>query len=253
MTTVSIITPFYNPSHEKVIRSRNSINIQTCKDFEWIQVDDGSDDGGSYEYDIRLDRNYGPSVARNVGFQISSGDIITYLDMGDELNPHRVENLIDLFNKHNIEVLFSAYYIMYPPHDTREKVDHFDVMGVNPHYPTAFEYIQLLKRYNISIPLGVAHTRKPFVLAGGFQRGIVCGEDGILWRRMIDHIGPNRAMFSDDIAGTYIVSSNGQSRTQRRFEMGGFAFDGSRNDNGKYLDEYWFSEYNSKGLYDGMD
>lgn len=249
MPTVSVITPFFNPTHEQVIRSRKSIMNQTNKDFEWIQVDDGSNNDMSYEYDIRLERNYGPSVARNVGFQISSGDIITYLDMGDELNPQRVENIINLFSKYRINIVFSAYYI----HQLGipKLFNHFNWIGT-PRFPTAVEYVKLLQHQNIATPLGVAHTRIPFVQIGGFQRGIVCGEDGILWRRFTNSVKPDTILFSDDIAGTYYVldDNSSQSRTQRRFEMGGFAFDGSRNDNGKYLDDNWFKTYSSGGLYD---
>jgi glycosyltransferase involved in cell wall biosynthesis len=243
---VSVITPVYNPKLSDWVKSRASVLEQTSKDFEWIVVDDGSTEDRLFEYDILLDRNYGPSVARNVGFQISSGDIITYLDLGDELHPNRVENLIKLFS-HNVELCFSAYNIT---QGTNSVVfDHLEYIG-KPKYPTAFEYVQLLRKQNIAIPLGVAHTRRPFVECGGFQRGIVCGEDGILWRRMLDKTPLANILFSNDVAGTYYINSNGQSRTQRRFEMGGFAFDGGRNDNGAYLDEEWFRSYNSKGLYD---
>lgn len=249
MPTVSIITPAYNVDDKKYGISLGSIENQTSKDFEWIVVGDGYADNKFHHWtDAYTEKNYGPSVARNIGFQISSGDIITYLDMGDELAKDRVENLINLFSKYPVDILFSAYYIIEQGRAFR--FDHFNWLGKHPDFPTAFEYIQLLQKQNISVPLGVAHTRKPFVLAGGFQRGIVCGEDGILWRRMVDMIGPNRGMFSDDIAGYYHIAENGQSRTQRRFEMGGFAFDGSKNDNGKYLDKDWYENYSSEGYYE---
>lgn len=250
MAKVSIITPIYNMTDIQYEISAESLNNQTSKDFEWIIVDDGSTEKNYVGTlaDITLNRNYGPSVARNIGFQISSGDIITYLDMGDELNPERVENIINLFEKNKCQLLFSAYRIVFPSNHY-QTFDHLNHIGTEV-FPTAFDYIQLLKKQNLAIPLGVAHTRKPFVECGGFQRGIVCGEDGILWRRMVEKLQLNQILFSDDIAGTYFISENGQSRTQRRFEMGGFAFDGSRKDNGKYLDENWYATYSSKGLYD---
>lgn len=248
MIKVSIITPFYNPSPEIFDISISSIEKQTSKDFEWIQINDGSDNQYKYYGDVVLDKNYGPSVARNIGFQISSGNIITYLDMGDELDPNRVENLIKLFDNYNMELIFSAYNIV--EGDVKERFDHFNWIGRASRFPTAVEYIKLLQYQNITVPLGVAHTRRPFVQVGGFQRGIVCGEDGILWRRMVGVIPPTNILFSDDVAGTYYVSNMGQSRTQRRFEMGGFAFDGSRNDNGRYLDESWYKNFTSEELYD---
>jgi glycosyltransferase involved in cell wall biosynthesis len=247
MTKVSIITSIYNSTYEMYERSLDSINAQTSKDFEWIVVDDGSERIPENIFDVRLDKNYGPSVARNVGFQISSGDIITYLDIGDELAPNRVENIINLFESNKCEMLFSAYYMV--EHEQPFIFDPLQYIGTSK-FPTAFDFLRVLNKDNISIPLGVAHTRRPFVLSGGFQRGIVCGEDGILWRRMVGKMDLNKILFSDDVAGTYYISENGQSRTQRRFEMGGFAFDGDQKDNGKYLDREWFETFSSKGLYD---
>jgi hypothetical protein len=166
------------------------------------------------------------------------------LDLGDELAPNRVENLIYLFDNYKLEFLFSAYNIF--QRGETYLVDHTRLFKML--HPS--EYLRRIQKVNLSIPLGTAHTRKPFVECGGFQRGIVCGEDGILWRRMIDRIEPTSILFSSEVAGTYYVNETGQSRTQRRFEMGGFAFDGSRNDNGKYLDKEWFDHYWSNGLYD---
>jgi glycosyltransferase involved in cell wall biosynthesis len=241
-------------------RTMKSIVNQTNKNFEWVVVTDGLNTSGfSAYYDevpsmktVTLWDNYGPSVARNVGFQISDGDIITYLDSDDELSEGRVAQILDIWEKYSVDLLFSGYYIVeeeksfllnhFNYFDNKEKVGGFK---------DASEYLKLLQKQNISIPMGVAHSRKAFVEAGGFQRGIVCGEDGILWRRMIDNLEPSRIMFSDYVAGKYHVNQSGQSRKQPRFEMGGFAFDGSKNDNGKYLDEEWFKTYSSVNLFDG--
>jgi glycosyltransferase involved in cell wall biosynthesis len=246
MPKVSIITPCYNSQVHEFSRSLESINSQTERDFEWIIVNDGSTDDLGFPVEISLDKNYGPSVARNVGFQIASGEIITYLDMGDELYHDRVENLIKLYSDYQVQLSFAGYNIINPDGELRA-FNHFHYIGVSH---GAVDWINLFQKQNLSIPMGVSHTRRPFVITGGFQRGIVCGEDGVLWRRMIDNTDPSEIVFTDEIAGNYFVSENGQSRTQRRFEMGGFALDGSRNDNGKYLDESWYSQYSSEEWYE---
>jgi glycosyltransferase involved in cell wall biosynthesis len=253
---VSIITPSYNMVYSEFERSRESVSNQTNKNFEWVMVEDGEPIDRLYARSekvklITLSENYGPSVARNVGVATSKGNIITYLDMGDELNKDRIQHIIEIYEMYpNIEILFDSYTI----------VEKYDIS-----YPYDILYYHnrfLEKRYNngligelehrnITIPLGVSHKRKPFAEVGGFQPGIVCGEDGILWRRMCNRINPENIMFSDFNSGNYYVSQTGQSRTQRRFDAGGFAFDGNRNDNGAYLDEDWFKNFSSKGLYDG--
>ena len=246
---VSIITPAYFPTWEEYINTKESIDRQTNKNFEWIIVSDG--DMGffknheyDYDSDILLKENYGPSVARNLAFQISTGDIITYVDMGDILNEDRIDSIIKMFTKYDIELLFSSYGIGYPD-GNGHIFNHFDFIG---NTLSAFDYIKLLEKQNISTPLGVAHTRKPFVEVGGFQRGIVCGEDGVLWRRMWQHINPHKILFSDQLAGTYFIKEDSQARTQRRFSMGGFAIGPDKN--GSELDNNWFKNYNSKDLFD---
>ena len=196
--------------------------------------------------------NYGPSVARNVGFQVADGDIITYLDLGDELSEGRIAHIVEMFTKYpKTKLLFDSYIIQYP-NKKEVTFDHFviaDRLGID------FEsYKNLSKLQNISIPMGVAHMRKPFVEVGGFQRGIVCGEDGILWRRMIEKLDGEEIMFTNASSGTYYISETGQSRTQRRFEQGGFAFDAKNplGSNGQYLDKNWFETYSSKGLYEEL-
>lgn len=249
MPRVSIITPVYNATDEMFEKSYESVIGQTSlnKNFEWIIVDDGSNpDIYSRIRDITLDQNYGAAVARNIGFQISSGDIITYLDMGDELASDRVENLIKTFDENKCELLFSGYEIV----EVNGQHYNFNPFSWIGNTMSAYDYLRLLQKQNISIPLGTAHTRKPFVECGGFQRGIVCGEDGILWRRMVDKLLSTHVLISDDMAGTYYVNPDGQSRTQRRPDMGGFAFDGNLHDNGKYLDKDWFETYSSEGYYD---
>jgi len=245
---VSIITATNREISERALRS---IENQTNKNFEWIVVQDGSfpiDLPEQHKF-VTLWNNYGPSVARNIGFQVSDGDIITYLDSDDELNPNRVMHLLWMWENYPfVELLFSGYHMV--GEGWESTFSHIKLMNGRT---DASEYVKWLNTQNISIPLGVAHTRKSFVESGGFQRGIVCGEDGILWRRMYEKLDPSHIMFDDSVAGVYHINQSGQSRLQPRFEMGGFAFDGSRRDNGKYLDEDWFTTFNSVNLFEERD
>jgi len=228
------------------------LNQKTKAEFEWVIVEDGLELPPEYSQYIdlsnvkvkrvKLGNNYGPSVARNVGFQVSTGSVITYVDMGDTLFPNRIDVLSLVFFdseiSKNLHVLFSDYIV------SQGGLQHKVVF-----YP---ESLQHLRKKNISIPMGVAHTRRAFMEAGGFQPGIVCGEDGILWRRMYDILGETVFGVCHAEAGIYYVSSEGQSRTQRRFEMGGFAFDAGNPEgsHGQYLDNDWFTKYSSEGYYE---
>ena len=79
---MSVIVPTYN-RESTIIGSINSILEQTYQNLECIVVDDGSQDhtkdvvsrieDSRVRY-IKLEKNSGPSVARNVGIRESSGD-----------------------------------------------------------------------------------------------------------------------------------------------------------------------------------
>jgi glycosyltransferase involved in cell wall biosynthesis len=252
---VSIITPIYKPSEHEFERTYYSVATQTSSNYEWILLIDGTAD---YLFDfvpqlqdvahmdltkiVTLWDNYGPSVARNTGFQVSDGDIITYVDVGDELDEYRIEHTIGYFKEFkDIDILLSPYTII------QEGLQPFvyDPRLIIANYFGSLE--KALKQTNISIPLGMAHNRSSFIRVGGFQPGIVCGEDGILLRRMVEY-GNAKVMMSQFISGIYYASEVGQSRTQRRFDMGGFAFDAGNlgGKHGQYLDEAWFSEFHSR-------
>ena len=46
MKTITIFTPTYNRANT-LVRTYKSLCYQTCKDFEWLIVDDGSNDNTS--------------------------------------------------------------------------------------------------------------------------------------------------------------------------------------------------------------
>jgi glycosyltransferase involved in cell wall biosynthesis len=99
---ISIITPLFNRA-QLVRETWDSIKNQTCPDWEWIVVDDGSTDGGDLfisslaETDNRVklyyrkDGNKGPSRCRNIGAQIAQGDFLLFLDSDDLLTKNCIE------------------------------------------------------------------------------------------------------------------------------------------------------------------
>lgn len=250
---ISIITATKSV-HDMSNRAIHSIESQTNKDFEWVIVFDGcnpcEDNHISCNHakikQIDLGSNYGPSVARNVGFMVSNGDIIIYLDADDELSPKRIQEVSEWFDQNkDKKVLLTPYTL----------VQGKSSANFCPHCYLNSKQIGLanhLQKENITIPLGLAHTRDCWYAAGGFQRGIVCGEDGIFLRRVVDKLGENVVGFSHSFSGNYYIYDNGQSRTQRRFTEGGFAFDAgnAEGSNGNYLDKDWFSTYSSVKLFD---
>ncbi|MDY6902704.1 MAG: glycosyltransferase family 2 protein [Cyanobacteriota bacterium] len=96
---LSIIIPTYNRPHF-LPRAVKSALQQTMEEVEVIVVDDGSDEPVSLiEHPrlkvIRLAKNSGNAVARNVGLKAAKGRYVTYLDDDDQLLPNMAQVSLD--------------------------------------------------------------------------------------------------------------------------------------------------------------
>ncbi|MDD6357398.1 MAG: glycosyltransferase [Bacteroidales bacterium] len=101
---VSVIVPIYNTS--KYIRECiSSIFSQTYRDWELILVDDGSDDD-SYKIAeamianrtncyLYIQKNSGPSSARNNGISHANGEYILFVDSDDVLEVNHIASFIE--------------------------------------------------------------------------------------------------------------------------------------------------------------
>lgn len=91
MVKVSFIVPVYN-AQDYIKECIESILMQTYDSLELILVDDGSKDNSleiceSFLFDKRVivvhQENSGPSVARNKGLDLASGELIAFIDSDD--------------------------------------------------------------------------------------------------------------------------------------------------------------------------
>ena len=105
---ISIITPVYNGARY-IEGCIETVMDQNHPNFEHIIVDGGSTDGTveiinryAAEYDhIRWvsEKDKGQSDAMNKGFEMSSGEIIGYLNADDYFNPGAFEAVLPYFDK----------------------------------------------------------------------------------------------------------------------------------------------------------
>lgn len=105
---LTIFTPTYN-REQTLPRLFESLKAQTCKDFEWLVIDDGSTDGSSLLFqtwmveDNGFPINYtrvengGKLRALNRGIQMAHGDYFLILDSDDLLRPEAVRSIYDCF------------------------------------------------------------------------------------------------------------------------------------------------------------
>ena len=82
MATLTVFTPAYNRAHT-LPRTYESLQKQSCKDFVWLIVDDGSKDNSGClcdeftQQDSKIHvihkQNAGQGLARNDGLNIAKG------------------------------------------------------------------------------------------------------------------------------------------------------------------------------------
>lgn len=104
MSKVSVIIPTYN-CDRFIPEAIESVLRQTYQDYEIIVVDDGSTDQTCqvlepYRNKIRYfyQENQGVAVARNLGWEMATGELIAFLDHDDFWLPQKLELQVACFD-----------------------------------------------------------------------------------------------------------------------------------------------------------
>lgn len=103
---ITVFTPTYNRKN-LLLKLKKSLDAQTSKNFEWIIVDDGSNDGtdklvSSWQNQV-LDyhliyvkqKNQGKHIAFNVGVENATTDWFFCVDSDDTLTPDTIKIIIE--------------------------------------------------------------------------------------------------------------------------------------------------------------
>lgn len=110
MKTLTIFTPAYNRAHT-IGRTYESLLRQTCKDFEWLVVDDGSTDNtrelieawiAEAKIPIRYIRqeNQGMHGAHNTAYRNITTELNTCIDSDDWMPDNAVEKIVNFWREH---------------------------------------------------------------------------------------------------------------------------------------------------------
>jgi len=115
---VSIIIPVYNA--EKYIKQTiETIKGQVYGNWEAVFVDDCSTDKSAeiIKKDvsnkiklIKLNKNSGPAIARNIGIEVSEGKYVCFLDADDLWKKDKLEKQINFMKKKNCAFSYTSYY-----------------------------------------------------------------------------------------------------------------------------------------------
>lgn len=131
---VSVIVPVYNVE-QYLKKCLDSIICQTFKDLEIILVDDGSTDSSGaicdnyQKVDSRIKvvhkKNGGLADARNVGFSISTGDYISFIDSDDWVDKYFIETLYTCCIDNNAQMAVCRIYDRYSEDEVLEEYEPF--------------------------------------------------------------------------------------------------------------------------------
>ncbi|MFC4211319.1 glycosyltransferase family 2 protein [Pedobacter lithocola] len=112
---ISIIIPAYN-AEQTIVQTLDSVYNSTYTEFEVIVINDGSTDDTlllleQYPKPIKIysTENKGVSNARNLGFDISIGDYIQYLDADDLLLPDKLNVQVKALKENNTGVAYGDW------------------------------------------------------------------------------------------------------------------------------------------------
>ncbi len=116
---ISIITPAFNAANF-ICETIESVQGQTCKDWEMIIVDDCSTDGtavlvkGYSEKDSRIRiicarQNGGVANARNIGLEAAKGDYIAFIDSDDLWKPEKLEKQMAFMQEKGCVLSYSDF------------------------------------------------------------------------------------------------------------------------------------------------
>lgn len=115
---ISVIVPVYN-CEEYLPALLDSVLAQTYQNFEIILINDGSQDnsGGicdAYKQkDTRIrvihQENRGVSHARNQGLAMAAGDVVSFIDSDDILEPDMYELLVKTMQEHAADITHCGY------------------------------------------------------------------------------------------------------------------------------------------------
>lgn len=110
MPILTVFTPAYNRAHT-LPRTYASLVAQTCKDFEWLIVDDGSSDGtralvrgwieeGKIKILYIYQENQGMHGAHNTAYKNITTELNTCIDSDDYMPSDAVEKIVSFWKAH---------------------------------------------------------------------------------------------------------------------------------------------------------
>lgn len=204
--SVAIIMPSYD-SEKFIAESIESVLAQTYSNWELIIVDDCSPDDSNKiitkyvdnDYRIKLiklQKNSGPAVARNMAIEAASGRYIAFLDSDDVWLPNKLEIQINFMRENDLAFTYSSYGLIGEDNErlgvfiTKDKISYFD----------------MLKTCSVGCLTAIYDTEK---IGKQYMPLILKRQDYGLWLKILRLIGETRGILEP--LATYRIRKNSVS------------------------------------------
>lgn len=194
---ISIIIPTYNRANV-LEQTLDSVLRQTYTNWECILVDDGSTDAtdtivteycrqdSRFQYYKRpKERLKGGNVCRNLGFELSKGTFIKWLDSDDLLSDDLLLSQVNavsasLENKYVLATSKWNYFT-----ETTKDVTP-KIKQINKNYDTGFDLIYDFGMYNAFLPPHVYLVRRELIIKSGlWNESLSINQDGEFFTRVL--------------------------------------------------------------------
>ncbi len=125
---------------------------------------------------IRLDKNSGPAIARNIAIKASYGRYIAFLDSDDLWLPQKLEKQIDFIRRTDAGLVYSGYHMI--EEESGERIGTVSI-------PARVDYRELLKQNVIGCLTALYDTEK---LGKVYMPEIMKRQDFALWLKILKQI-----------------------------------------------------------------
>ena len=185
MKKVSVIIPMHNSS-KHIGECIDSVLNQTYSNIEVIVIDDYSSDNcvdiveskinGKNENRvkiIKLDKNVGAAVARNIGVDMATGELVCFLDSDDYWALDKLEKQVRFIEQNNFVFIYSDYAYL-----KNGEVQHI------AHVPESINYSQALKNTTIftsTVMFNMAYLSKDDIHMPNVKKG----QDTATWWKVL--------------------------------------------------------------------
>lgn len=143
---ISVIIPTFNRAR-LLARAVTSVLQQTGVELEVIIIDDASTDDTeqvvSQMHDsrlryVRLEKNSGACMARNVGIATAQGELLAFQDSDDVWMPEKLQRQLNVMQETGADIVFCSFERFSPTGESLGRFPHADVQ------PGQISYEQLL-------------------------------------------------------------------------------------------------------------